>query len=111
MTSSPIDMANAATPWWMKEIHTFDGLEIHPVRDHNWDDDTMGIRPFHVPDYHETCCEPCQPGEEHFWSVYGHLTEGGILCIEDFVSEAEARAFSAQLLDAYPHLHKFGLWG
>lgn len=108
---NPIELTNAATPWWMKEIKTFDGLEIHPVRDHNWDDDAMGVHPFHIPDGHETCCEPCQPGEEHFWSVYGHLTEGGILCIEDFPTETEARAFAAQLLTTYPHLRKLGLWG
>jgi len=100
MTRSPVDMANAATPWWMKENRTFDGLEIHPVRDHNRVDDTMGIRPFHIPGGHETCCEPCHPGQEHFWSVYSRLTEGGTLCTEDFPSEAEARAFGAWFLYA-----------
>lgn len=100
MTQSPIELAKAATPWWMMEIFTFDGLELHPVRDLHWDDGTMGKRPFNIPPWHETCCEPCTPGEEHFWSVYGHLKIGGILCIEDFPTEAQAHVFAAQLLNA-----------
>jgi antirestriction protein len=102
--TSPIDEARASVPFWMKEIQTCDGLEIHPVRDQNWNDAEQGPRPFVQTGDNETHCEPCQPHEAHFWSVYGHLKEGGILCFEDFASETEAEAFARKLYAAYPHL-------
>ena len=97
---NPIEKAKAMTPWWMMEIRRFDGLEIHPVRDLKADDPGD-----------ETWCEPCEPEEAQFWSVYGHLVEGGVECFEDFPTEAEARAFAEKLLEAYPHLRTFGLMG
>lgn len=107
--TDPIRAAKAITPRWMMEIRSFDGLEIHPVRDLNWDDDERGPRPFDFPDDHETRCEPCEEHEAHFWSVYGHLIDGGVDCIDDFPTQAAAQRFAAQLLDVWPHLRKFGL--
>ena len=86
-------------PWWRGEIPSFDGLEIHPVRELIDEEDGSGY------------CEQCAPDEAHFWSVYGHLRSGGVLCLEDFATEAEARAFARRLLDAWPNLQTFGLWG
>jgi hypothetical protein len=43
--------------------------------------------------------------------VYGHLKTGGVDCIEDFATEAEARAFAEQLLTIYPHLKQHGILG
>ncbi|MEO1194232.1 MAG: hypothetical protein AAFY02_20935 [Pseudomonadota bacterium] len=109
--TDPITEAKRLTPWWMMEIRRFDGLELHPVRDNLWDEDERGPRPFDNPDDHETCCEPCEANEAHFWSVYAHLVEGGIECLEDFPTEAAARRFAEQLLAAYPHLRRHGLMG
>jgi hypothetical protein len=95
----PIKQAKALTPWWMMKINSFDGLEIHPVQDLT--DESDGTR----------YCEQCEPSEAHFWSVYGHLKEGGVLCIEDFATEAEGRAFAMTLLDTYVHLRTYGLLG
>lgn len=109
---NPIEEAKAVTPWWMMEIRRFDGLELHPVRDLKWDENERGPRPFNLPgDDEETWCEPCEEHEAHFWSVYGHLREGGIECLEDFETESAARTFAEHLLTAYPHLRKFGLLG
>ena len=83
-TTCPVKMAKALTPSWMMEILDYDGLELHPVRDLRWDDDTMGERPFNIPAHHETWCEPCDIEDAHFFSVYGHCKEGGICCFEDF---------------------------
>ena len=83
----------------MMAITSYDGLEIHPVRN------------LFSPDLDDTWCEPCEPHVAEFWSVYGHVKEGGIECFEDFPTYAEAQAFAAQLLQAYPHLRTHGLWG
>lgn len=99
MTDNPIELVKKLTPWWMMEIHRFDGLEIHPVRN------------LFPPGRGETWCEPCEPHEAEFWSVYGHCREGGIECFKDFDTELEARALAEQILEAYPHLRQFGLWG
>ena len=85
-------------PWWMREIARCDGLEVHPVWDTQRDEDTD-----------ETWCEVCKPEQAHFWSVYGHLKEGGVTCLEDFPTEQEALAFAEQLLQACPHLQEYGL--
>ena len=106
MTNNPITAAKAATPWWMKDIRHFDGLEIHPVRDISRDEPYAGTIP-----QDQTWCEPCEPGAAEFWSVYGHYTTGGIACFEDLPSEEEAQDFADTLLKAYPHLRVFGLLG
>ena len=98
MTNNPIEAAKALTPWWMMEIRRFDGLEVHPVRELSPEAEGGPIP-----------CEQCDPEDAHFWSVYGHCIEGGVDCLEDFPSEAQARAFAERLLEAYPHLRKFGL--
>lgn len=110
-SETPIIAARALIPFWMQEIQSCDGLEIHPVRDGHWNEETQGPRPFSQDNDLETWCEPCAPEEAHFWSVYGHLKTGGVLCLEDFATEAEARRFAERLLAAYPHLRKYGLWG
>jgi hypothetical protein len=81
-------------PWWFDRLLECDALEIHPVQERA-----------------DRSCEPCTPEEADFWSVYGHLTEGGVLCLEDFTTEAKARAFAETLLSAWPWLHAHGIGG
>jgi len=99
MTDNPILQAKALTPWWMMDIQNYDGLEIHPVKN------------YFPPDRNDTWCEPCEPHEAEFWSVYGHCQAGGIECLEDFQTYEKAQAFACKLLEAYPHLKTHGLWG
>lgn len=88
MTYNPIAAARALTPLWMLAIRDYDALEVHP------------------------CCtiagaegaEICQPDDAKFWSVYGHCRSGGIEFLEDFPTEAEARAFKQRIEKVYPHL-------
>ena len=77
-------------PWWFYRILEFDGLEIHPVRERT--DARDGVR----------SCEQCAPEAADCWSVYGRLREGGVLCFEDFTTEAAARAFADTLLRPGP---------
>jgi hypothetical protein len=88
----------------MLEIRTCDGIEIHPVRDGSWNETEQGPRPFSPDADNQTNCEQCEPHEAHFWSVFGHLKKGGLLCFEDFATQGEAEAFAEKLLAAYPHL-------
>ena len=97
MTQCPIAAAKAATPWWMQEILDYDGLEVWPVYEET--DATTG----------DSYCEVCKPEDAHFWSVYGHLKEGGMTCFEDFATKEEAIAFAEKLLPAYPHLQELGI--
>ena len=92
-------LARDAVPWWFYRILEFDGLEIHPVQERTQARD--GCR----------YCEPCAPEAADFWSVYGRLREGGVLCFEDFPTAAAARAFAATLLRAWPQLQTHGIWG
>ncbi len=92
MSSNPNQKAKKLTPFWMNEIHRFDAVEVHPVQEFT---DTDGLK----------FCEQCEPQEAHFWSVYGHLNEGGLECFEDFDTEDQANTFAEMLLSAYPHLH------
>lgn len=101
---SPIESAKAATPIWMMEIFSYDAIEIHPVRDTRWNDTEQGIRPFCKDRDNDTGCEPCAPHEAHFWSVYGHQKEGGIVCFADYATETKARDFADLLIRAYRHL-------
>jgi hypothetical protein len=91
---SPIDIANALTPHWMKNIRDFDALEIAPCRIVGHD--SLG----------NEIVEPCDdaPEEAAFWTVYGHFLTGGVDAFEDFATEAEAIAFHDQLIGVYPHL-------
>lgn len=96
MTDNPIEAAKAMTPFWMRDIHQFDGLEIHPCRTESGE----GASSFE---------EQCAPHEAELWSVFGHCKDGGVCCFEDFGSVAEARAFADELLAVWPHLHTFGV--
>jgi len=91
---SPIELAKALTPGWMRRIREFDALEIAPCRvvAH----DSLG----------DEIVGPCDdaPEEAAFWTVYGHYRTGGVDAFEDFATEAEAVAFHDQLIAAYPHL-------
>ncbi len=87
MRESPIEAAKKITPSWFTRIPDYDGLEIHPVRVYETRED-------------KTFCEQCEPEEADFWSVYGHLIEGGVECIDDFAAEAQAERFASQLLEA-----------
>lgn len=49
----------------------YDAFEVHPVAEYTGKDG-------------QTYCEVCEESEAHFWSVYGHLPEGGIECLADY---------------------------
>ena len=94
---SPIQLAKAATPFWFETIHGYDGLELAPVAEY---EDKDGFK---------FCERVDDPREAQFWSVYGHLPEGGVECLEDFPTEQEATAFAEHLLSLFPNLRKYGL--
>jgi hypothetical protein len=81
MKSDLIATARALTPLWMLAIRDYDALEMHPCCT--------------IPD--SDAVEICQPGDAKFWSVYGHCRSGGIEFLEDFATEAEARAFTRRI--------------
>ena len=94
---SPIQLAKEATPFWFETIHDYDGLELAPVAEY---EDKDGFK----------FCEPVDdPQEAKFWSVYGHMPEGGVECLEDFPTKARAEDFAGSLLSIFPNLHKHGL--
>lgn len=88
----PCTLAMALTPHWMRRIREFDDLEIQPCMVVSA---TAGGG---------EVVEPCEPQDAHFWTVYGHWVTGGVDAFEDFVTEAEARAFAQRLRECYPHL-------
>lgn len=63
--------------------YKFDNYEMHPVRTvlGAFNDDASRIR---------QGVEVCQPAEAEFWSVYGHLTTGGVDCLCDFDDRSAA---------------------
>jgi hypothetical protein len=81
----------AATPPWMLSISEFDAIEVHPCCVVGFADGLEIV-------------ETCEPEDAHFWSAYGHYRTGGVACLEDFATEAEAKAFADGLRQAYPHL-------
>jgi len=91
---SPIELAKALTPAWMRRIREFDALEIAPCR-------VVGNDSFG-----NEIVEPCDdaPQEAAFWTIYGHYRTGGVDAFEDFATEAEAIAFHDRLIATYPHL-------
>jgi len=94
---SPVALAKAITPFWFSTIHNYDGLELAPVAEY---EEKAGTK----------FCERVDNAKDaQFWSVYGHLREGGVECLEDFKTEQEATAFAEQLLSLFPNLGKFGL--
>ncbi len=97
-TNNPTNLPN-----WRKHVHLFDGLEISPcvtIGDGNWGP------------YIEVCDDS---DDAEFWSVYGHYNPdlcegfGGVDCLDDFATEAEARAFAETLYQTYPNLHRPGV--
>lgn len=50
-----------------EEIQRFDAYEIAPVYECT----------------EKNYCEPCRPGEESFWTLYGHIKGEGALAIFD----------------------------
>lgn len=58
----------------------FDGFEIHPCKQF---EDPKGVQ----------FVEQVEPEEAEFWSVYVHNVSGGLACIADFATEAQAEAF------------------
>ncbi|MFI0460266.1 MAG: hypothetical protein ACH254_21990, partial [Candidatus Thiodiazotropha endolucinida] len=94
---SPIDLAMAATPFWFGTIQSYDGLELAPVAEY---EDKEGCK---------FCERVDDPKDAQLWSVFGHLTEGGVECLEDFPTEREAIDFANSLLAIYTNLHKHGL--
>lgn len=97
--TSPIELAKASVPFWMRDIKLYNAVEVHPVRDTSKDERHQGRIPAD-----QTWCEPCEPHEAEFWSVFSHLIEGGLECFEDFATEVEAEAFAVKLRQAWPHL-------
>lgn len=87
-------------PDWRSHIHLFDGLEISPC---------VTVGDTALGPIIEVCDDP---DEAEFWSVYGHYNPalcegfGGVDCLEDFATEAEANAFADVLRRAYPHLDR-----
>jgi len=69
----------------------YDALEVHAVKDLNADD----------PCRDDTYCEVCQRSEADFFSVYGHLKEGGVECLFDFPTELEAVAKGEELSEEH----------
>ena len=96
-TINPIDAAHSNTPNWMPEMRDYDGLEIWPCAIVGTTTDGRDI------------VEPCDPGEEEFWTVYGHRRGGGIDAFEDFGQHDLALAFASRLLETYVHLRQHGL--
>ena len=88
--------AGGATPWWLGMVHHCDGLEASPIVEYV-DGDGMKF------------CEPIDdPEGAFFWSLFGHLREGGVECFEDFSSEPEALEFARKLYQEYPNLRTQG---
>jgi len=94
---SLIQLAKSCSPWWFETIHSYDGLELSGVAEY---EDENG----------NTYCERVSdPEEAKLWSIYGHLPEGGVECLEDFTTRQEACEFAYKLLNIFPTLRKYGL--
>jgi hypothetical protein len=61
----------------IEEHSHIDAFEVHPVKK--------------IEEY--DCFEICEDEDADMWSVYQHLTEGGIECIADFETEKDALSF------------------
>ena len=94
MTRDPVAAAFEVSPHWLHRIHAFDALEIAPCV-------VVGIgvdgREILERSYEREAFPAC-------WTVYGHLTTGGVEWFADFPSVVAAEAFTRQLRDLYPHL-------
>lgn len=91
---------SANLPHWRAHVHLFDGLEISPC---------VTVADCSYGPIIEVCDDP---DEAEFWSVYGHYNPalcdgfGGVDCLEDFPTEAEAIAFAEALCRQHPHLRE-----
>lgn len=89
-------------PNWTSRVHLFDGLEISPC---------VTIRNGTGKSWIEVCDDPAAA---EFWSVYGHYNPamcngfGGVDCLEDFATEADARSLAEKLCKRYAHLRQGG---
>ncbi|MDR3423954.1 MAG: hypothetical protein P4M13_02590 [Alphaproteobacteria bacterium] len=92
---SPLDLAKSLTPWGMKWINEFNGLEIHPCQ-------VIGSL------NGEQIARPCAPEQASFWTVYGHYKpdslSSGIEALEDCPTESAAQKACDGFLKCYPHL-------
>lgn len=69
----------------------FDGYEVHGVKEYTGEDGTK-------------FCEQVDDGEAMFWSLYGHLADGGLLCIGDFQTREDAEEVMARITGASARL-------
>ncbi len=98
-TISPfLSIMNPSSSTAPAETH-FDAYEVHGVREYAEDKDGTKF------------CEQVEDGEAMFWSLYGHLAEGGLLCIGDFQTRKDAEDVmaritggNARLIAAAPYL-------
>ena len=61
----------------------FDDIEVHPVCTYA--------------DGDKIICEPCEPQDAEFWSVYVHYVGGGLNCIADCADQAIAKKLATLL--------------
>lgn len=78
--------------WWYELLALgqvnpadYDATEVHPCCEWAEDNGT------------DTYVETCDPAEADFWSAYVHLKEGGVECVGDFDTEADARAYANRI--------------
>jgi hypothetical protein len=71
-------MPDFIAPDWTQ----FDAIEVQPCASNLGADGS-------------TDCEPCEPHEAEFWTVYGHCTWGGCEAITDVSTERLARRIAA----------------
>jgi hypothetical protein len=91
--------AKPIVPSWAYKFSAYDGLEVSPCRD-TADEDERRIG---------TCYEQCTREQAEIWSVYGHIPEGGVECLEDFTDEASALSFARHAVLHNPCLQKHGV--
>ena len=63
----------------------WNNIEVHPVKEFK-----KGTK--------NAFCEQCEPKEADFWSVFLHLTEGGLLCVADLPTEELANDLEQLLM-------------
>lgn len=63
---------------------TWDVTEVHPIKEYE--------------ENGQKFCEPCEPKEADFWSVYIHVTQLGLICVADVKTEADAYKFESILM-------------
>lgn len=78
----------------MSTLEGFDAFEVHPV----------AYLPLRPKDIGKVCkreaVEICEEEDADFWSVYGHLQEGGVRCLADCATKEDAEYIRAALESA-----------